>query len=303
MSVMPALGNVSAPNEKVAALIAAHFDLIRDTAKTGCYDWYLAALLSPSAVRGEALAIAAFAADVLRIPNAITEPMMGAIRLQWWRDAIEDKAPPTGNPLADIVREMCAHQPRLRGFLTTVIDSQEFELQPAPLQDDAELAIHHNNLWGALFSTFSERLTRDTHQPLSSDTCFKAASAYGVACLALEYAYTQAAAPPHTLPTSRRRRNGTTSPDPVPGAEVFHVNHTGEGQQEPAQPAQSQKAQLQSLVQLAEEALQAVRNASQDRKHPALRPLALVPLYLKCAQKHRTPSNLSKSWAMWCNRF
>ena len=61
-------------------------DVIRLAARAYERDRYLAALLSPAARRDDLLVLAAFAGDVGRIASSVSEPMMGAIRLQWWRD-------------------------------------------------------------------------------------------------------------------------------------------------------------------------------------------------------------------------
>ena len=39
--------------------------------------------------RRDLIALTAFLGEVARIPEAVSEPMMGEIRLQWWRDALE----------------------------------------------------------------------------------------------------------------------------------------------------------------------------------------------------------------------
>ena len=63
-------------------------DVVRTAARAFERDRYLAALLSPRGVREDLLALAAFAGELARIPAFVSEPMVGEIRLQWWRDAI-----------------------------------------------------------------------------------------------------------------------------------------------------------------------------------------------------------------------
>lgn len=53
-------------------------------------DRYLTALFAPAARRDELLALYAFNVEVARIRELIREPMMGRVRLQWWRDAIAE---------------------------------------------------------------------------------------------------------------------------------------------------------------------------------------------------------------------
>ena len=54
------------------------------------YDRYLCALFAPRDARPALLALTAFNLEVARVAEAVSEPMLGEIRLQWWRDAITD---------------------------------------------------------------------------------------------------------------------------------------------------------------------------------------------------------------------
>src|SRR5215510_574597 len=51
-------------------------------------DRYLAALFASAEVRADLLALYAFNLELAKIREVVREPMMGLIRLQWWRDAI-----------------------------------------------------------------------------------------------------------------------------------------------------------------------------------------------------------------------
>ncbi len=53
-------------------------------------DRYLTALFAPAARRADLLALYAFNVEVAGIRELIREPMMGRVRLQWWRDAIAE---------------------------------------------------------------------------------------------------------------------------------------------------------------------------------------------------------------------
>lgn len=54
------------------------------------HDRYLCALFVPQAARADVLALYAFNVEVARIRESVREPMMGEIRLQWWREIIEN---------------------------------------------------------------------------------------------------------------------------------------------------------------------------------------------------------------------
>ena len=53
------------------------------------HDRYLCTLFVPGAAREPVLALYAFNVEIARIREQIREPMMGQIRLQWWREVIE----------------------------------------------------------------------------------------------------------------------------------------------------------------------------------------------------------------------
>ena len=54
------------------------------------HDRYLCALLAPRDVRPTLFALTVFNAEIARVADSVSEPVLGEIRLQWWRDAIAD---------------------------------------------------------------------------------------------------------------------------------------------------------------------------------------------------------------------
>jgi phytoene/squalene synthetase len=55
-------------------------------------DRYFATLFAPPTVRPYLFAFYAFNAEVSRIAESVREPMLGAIRLDWWRETAEGAA-------------------------------------------------------------------------------------------------------------------------------------------------------------------------------------------------------------------
>lgn len=53
-------------------------------------DRRLAALFAPPEVRGRLFALYAFYQEIARIPESVSEPMIGEMRLHWAREAVED---------------------------------------------------------------------------------------------------------------------------------------------------------------------------------------------------------------------
>lgn len=98
-------------------------------------DRYLAALFAPEAKRPHVLALYAFNVELSRIREVVTEPRLGEIRLQWWRDTIEaifaDAVPdhPVAQGLAGAVETGDLTQ---LGFLN-MIDARAFDLYDDPM--------------------------------------------------------------------------------------------------------------------------------------------------------------------------
>ncbi len=53
---------------------------------------YVATLFAPQDAREDLFALYAFAAEIARIPDAVSDPALGEIRLAWWRERLEGRA-------------------------------------------------------------------------------------------------------------------------------------------------------------------------------------------------------------------
>jgi phytoene synthase len=69
-------------------------------------DRYLTALFAPATRRESLFALYAFNLEIARAREAVREPMMGRIRLQWWRDALAEAA--AGRPYRHEILEPLA---------------------------------------------------------------------------------------------------------------------------------------------------------------------------------------------------
>ena len=110
-------------------------------------DRYQSALFAPADRREALFALYAFNYEIARVREAVTQPMLGQIRLQWWREAID--AAYTGarprrhvvaGPLVDVIRQFAL----TRAHFERMIDTRERDLADAPpatlaaLEDYAE---------------------------------------------------------------------------------------------------------------------------------------------------------------------
>ncbi len=156
-------------------------------AREGEPDRYLAALLAPSQVRAGLLALAAFAAEIARVPFvAASEPAIGEIRLQWWRDALEPNGSTgrTGSPVADALRCAVERHALPRALLGDMVEARSFELAGGFVADEASL---RDYLWKSEGAPFALAV-RIIAPSVTSDTGRAATAcghAYGLARLLL----------------------------------------------------------------------------------------------------------------------
>jgi phytoene synthase len=110
--------------------IEASLVACEETVRRADPDRYLSALFAPEERRPLLFALYAFNHELARIGDAVREPMMGEIRLQWWREAISEAR--DGRPRAhDVVRglaELFARAgPPLEPF-EAMIEARRFDL-------------------------------------------------------------------------------------------------------------------------------------------------------------------------------
>src|ERR1700761_7084207 len=68
---------------------AALVNRLAASVRTADPDRYFSALFAPADVRPYLFALYAFNAEVARIAETVREPMLGAIRLEWWRETAD----------------------------------------------------------------------------------------------------------------------------------------------------------------------------------------------------------------------
>jgi hypothetical protein len=105
---------------------------VREVARRLEPDRYLAALLSPRRARQDLVALAAFFGEMAHIPRAVSDPIIGEIRLQWWRDALANvrAGAATGSPVADALGRAIVRHALPEELLLSVIDGRARGLDP-----------------------------------------------------------------------------------------------------------------------------------------------------------------------------
>ncbi|MEO1264590.1 MAG: squalene/phytoene synthase family protein [Pseudomonadota bacterium] len=257
-------------------------------------DRYYAALMTPSNVRDDLMVLAAFAGEIARIPAFVTEPMMGEIRLQWWRDALSVTVA-TGHPIADPLRAALAKHALPADVLDPAIDATTDLLKPAPFDDLAALEHHFAARDGTLFRAAAVMLGR-----ADADADAAAAAAFNVCGAALGFAVTAVEVPAvlaqgRTLvPRSLLNDHGIPDLDRLP---------RGPGGRPVAEPWRAIRI---ALADHAAERFAAARKAlhAQDRRViTACRPMAMVPPYCRLIRRLLPEQGLASRDVLPLHRF
>ena len=110
-------------------------------------------MFAPAGRREALFALIAFNHEIARIPEAVSEPMLGRIRLQWWREVLDAAyaGEPTRRhevavPLADAIRA-CALD---RAPFDALLEAREADLEEDGPADLAALERYAAGTGGAL---------------------------------------------------------------------------------------------------------------------------------------------------------
>jgi len=132
-----------------------------DLARRGDPDRFLSAMTAPPALRERLFALYAFNLELARIPAVVSEPMLGLMRLQWWRDTVA-AAFETGRagghvvagPLAATIR--AAELPRAP--FERLLDARALDVAAEPFADAAALTAYLRDTGGALMALAARAL-------------------------------------------------------------------------------------------------------------------------------------------------
>jgi phytoene synthase len=93
---------------------------------------FLASLFAPPHLRRDLWALYAFNAEVARIPDTVSEPLLGRMKLQWWRDTLAAIAAggggPVGHPLAQALATTMRSHRLDPSWIADLLAAREAEL-------------------------------------------------------------------------------------------------------------------------------------------------------------------------------
>lgn len=271
----------------MTSISSSQAEAIRQAAREGAPDRYLAALLSPRAARDDLVTLAAFSAEIGKIGRQVQEAYLGEIRMQWWRDALSASmaGSRSGHPVADAFADVIRRHELSRDALDDFFDAATHALFATAPEDyeQQQLAIQLNE--GTLF-TFAARILGWQGSADDVATIEHGAQAYGLAQLALDL--------PFALAANRQ---------PVPLSMIADA----------ATP--DWRAVIATLADKARSHLAHVRSAYSTAPSPvksALMPVALVEPYLRVVSRaNHDPARdiagvapLTRSWRLaTCHAF
>jgi phytoene synthase len=124
-------------------------EILRD----GDRDVWLASLFAPEIARPHIHALWAFGHEIARISLIVSEPMLGEIRLQWWREALEGQrdGEAAQNPVAAAVLDTVGKFGLPRSALLGLIEARKFDLYQDPMPSLNDLEGYCGETFSALF--------------------------------------------------------------------------------------------------------------------------------------------------------
>ena len=179
-------------------------EYVRDRVRAGDQDRYWGALLAPDQVCADLLALYAFHLEIAQIPEQVSEPQLGEIRLEWWREALSSALTggtadhPVLRPLAAAAASHALPPALLEGMIT----ARSFDLAREPMPDFAALWDYLAATAGAVFRLGAQIAGVPDGAPEASK---HAAIAYGLTGLmrALPYHAAAKREPDSSSPASR----------------------------------------------------------------------------------------------------
>jgi len=159
----------------------------RDALKKADPDRYRAALMSDRQGREDLLILYAFHYELSKVPDVTSEPMLGQIRFEWWREAIDEiytgrevRRHEISTPLAEMLVRI--EVPRF--WIDRLIDGRARDLDPQPFADMDDARGYARQTSGQLMQIAVKVLggTPD-------DNVLRAGEAWGLTGLARSYGY------------------------------------------------------------------------------------------------------------------
>lgn len=132
--------------------VQSHPEYCAEQVRTYDYHRYFAATFAPSDVRRGLIALYAFNLEIASVRERVSEVLLGQMRLQWWRDTIEEIYEGTTRNhavVSEIAWSIVAFDLPRQGF-EKMIDGRMFDLEDAQPEDSGALNVYASATSGQL---------------------------------------------------------------------------------------------------------------------------------------------------------
>ncbi|MFC3693672.1 phytoene/squalene synthase family protein [Chenggangzhangella methanolivorans] len=246
---------------------------------------YAATLFAPAPVRSHLFALYAFDIEISRVRDLVREPMPGELRLQWWRDALEnpERADVLSHPIARALHAAIVFGRLPTEALLAIVDARGDDLYDDPVASLDELEGRLGTTHGAVLRLAS-LIVAEGRDPGGAAACGLAGVAQGIASvlggLPKLAARGQALIPAYLMAQTGAQRDDLLSGRATPQLRLAVERLAGHG------------------VSRLGEARAAM--AEMDRgAHPALLPVALAAAALARIERRPDPFGAPRDPARW----
>lgn len=169
------------------AIMSELLNATREALKQADPDRYRAALMAAEQGREDLLILYAFHYELAKVPEVTSEPMLGQIRYEWWREAIDEiygdrevRRHEISTPLAEMLRR--TDVPRF--WIDRLIDGRARDLDPQPFTDIGAARDYARKTSGQLMQIAVKLVGGEPDEAI-----LKAGEAWGLTGLARSYGY------------------------------------------------------------------------------------------------------------------
>lgn len=126
--------------------------------------WLAARFVADPTRRAELIALYAVNLEFARTAASVSNPLMGEIRLEWWREGLDELAAGKAAraPVMEALRPALDDGRLDRPALERIIDARRLDLDPAPFADEPALVGYLDDTAGALMLAAARLLAPET---------------------------------------------------------------------------------------------------------------------------------------------
>lgn len=162
-------------------------DEVKARVKKADADRVRAAYFAEEQARRRLMLLYAFHLELAKVPELVSEPMIGQIRYQWWREAIAEIYETDSvrkHEITTPLRTLLLDYDVPRFWVDQLIDGRERDIDPRPFESLSEAQEYSANTSGVLMKIAVKVLGTDPHESVAA-----AGTSWGLTGLARAYPY------------------------------------------------------------------------------------------------------------------